>query len=340
MEIDLVYTWVNSADVALAAQRAEYAVQEIQEDQGYCNGALRYRDNGELEYSVQTALRYLPFIRRIYIAYAGSPPAWAVGEGKIFLVPQQSLLPAGVGPTFQSDVIEAFLHRIPGLSERYLYSNDDFFFSKEHAPRDFFDEIGNCRIAVCARFAGLGGVKGPFQAAEVNSARALKQRLKLRRTVSVGSNSVSKALGHPQQRIKALRAGIPLLNTNTHVTQPYRKSSWIGFHALFANEIASLCSKKFRSKHGYAINTMYQHYLRSIGAAIFAYEPNHVFLDRSDSSTARTKVRNSLLKEQREISRFCLNDGPAADDDGWGQYIRSLMNGLGFSRSSSHARTA
>lgn len=41
-------------------------------------------------------------------------------------------------PTFSSPAIEAHLHRIPGLSESFLYFNDDVFLGKEIWPEDFY----------------------------------------------------------------------------------------------------------------------------------------------------------------------------------------------------------
>ena len=41
-------------------------------------------------------------------------------------------------PTFSSPAIEAHLHRIPGLSDKFLYFNDDVMFGSEVWPDDFF----------------------------------------------------------------------------------------------------------------------------------------------------------------------------------------------------------
>lgn len=49
------------------------------------------------------------------------------------LFPNQSHL-----PTFSSPAIEAHLHRIPGLSRRFLYLNDDTFFGNYIRPEDFY----------------------------------------------------------------------------------------------------------------------------------------------------------------------------------------------------------
>ncbi len=41
-------------------------------------------------------------------------------------------------PTFSSPSIEAHLHRIPGLSDKFLYLNDDVMFGKDVWPDDFY----------------------------------------------------------------------------------------------------------------------------------------------------------------------------------------------------------
>lgn len=41
-------------------------------------------------------------------------------------------------PTFSSPAIESHLHRIPGLSDFFLYMNDDVMFGKEVWPDDFY----------------------------------------------------------------------------------------------------------------------------------------------------------------------------------------------------------
>ena len=41
-------------------------------------------------------------------------------------------------PTFNSRAIESHLHRIPGLSENFLYFNDDWVFTNHICPSDFW----------------------------------------------------------------------------------------------------------------------------------------------------------------------------------------------------------
>jgi hypothetical protein len=47
-------------------------------------------------------------------------------------------LPADVKPTFSSNVVEQYLHLIPGLTSQYIYMNDDYMIDRETHPSDFF----------------------------------------------------------------------------------------------------------------------------------------------------------------------------------------------------------
>src|SRR5699024_11887277 len=49
-------------------------------------------------------------------------------------------------PVFNSHAIESQLHHIPGLSERYVYLNDDIFFLRPTDPSLFFTGNGHSKF--------------------------------------------------------------------------------------------------------------------------------------------------------------------------------------------------
>ena len=57
-------------------------------------------------------------------------------------------------PTFSSPAIEANIHRIPGLSNRFVYFNDDVFLGAPTMPDDFFTSIGQ-KVCVCVSFIAV-----------------------------------------------------------------------------------------------------------------------------------------------------------------------------------------
>ena len=133
-DVDAVYTWVDGSDPAFHAVRRKYACSAA-DDQ-----ANRYRNNQELRFSLRSLQRYAPWVRRVHILTNGQGPAWlGCSHPRIHLVTHAEVFPEPQClPTFNSHAIEMCLHRIPGLSRRFLYFNDDFFLGRDVRPPDFF----------------------------------------------------------------------------------------------------------------------------------------------------------------------------------------------------------
>lgn len=81
----------------------------------------------------------MKFIHNVYLVVAtGSQvPEW-VHSTDIKVVFHRDIIPEKYLPTFNSTTIEMFLCKIKGLSEHFIYFNDDMFPVKEHIIRDFF----------------------------------------------------------------------------------------------------------------------------------------------------------------------------------------------------------
>ena len=101
----------------------------------------RYRDWGLLRFFFRGIETHMPFVRKVFLVVArdSQVPAW-VDRGKVDVVLHEQIIPAEYLPTFNSCTIEMFLHRIPGLDERYLYFNDDMFPMQDCTEEDFFPE--------------------------------------------------------------------------------------------------------------------------------------------------------------------------------------------------------
>src|SRR5690606_1164687 len=107
------------------------------------NSAGRYANNDELRYSLRSAEKHVPWIRRIFIVTDNQTPEWLnTDHPKIKVVDHRDIMPPEILPTFNSSVIEYFLHRIPDLSEHVLFSNDDMCFNANLSPDFFFAEDG------------------------------------------------------------------------------------------------------------------------------------------------------------------------------------------------------
>ena len=137
-DIDLVYMWVDGSDPA-------WLEKKIAATGGFRPGSetdapARYIDNEELRYSLRSAAKFAPWIRKIFIVTDNQTPAWLdVSNPRVEVVDHSRILPAAARPCFNASVIEHYLYRIPGLAEHFLFANDDMFFGAPVAPDFFFD---------------------------------------------------------------------------------------------------------------------------------------------------------------------------------------------------------
>ncbi len=147
--IDAVYTWVNGADPEWQARKRERL-----ESMGVAAGALhssstsasRFENRDELRYSMRSLERYAPFVRNVYLVTDQQVPEW-LAEENVRVVDHRDIFPWPEHlPTFNSRAIECHLHRIEGLSERFIYLNDDVFLCGPTTRADYFDEQGRAIV--------------------------------------------------------------------------------------------------------------------------------------------------------------------------------------------------
>lgn len=143
-QIDIVYLWVNGSDpVWLRKRHTAYAAwtrRNSGELAAFGNVAGRYRDNSELLFNLRALELFFPDHGHVYIVTDGQTPAWLRPSSGLSLVDHRQLLPSTSPQVFDSGHIESYLHHIPGLSERFIYLNDDVFFGKKVDPAWWFED--------------------------------------------------------------------------------------------------------------------------------------------------------------------------------------------------------
>ena len=137
--IDVVYTWVDDTFPAYRGLLDRYAT-----DRSHDLNPNRTRDNLEvLRYSLRSLERYAPWVRTVYLVTCRPQvPAWLeVGAAGLRVVHHDAFFqhPEDL-PTFSSFAIGTNLHRLPDLSDRYLWLDDDVLFGR---PVDLSDFVGS-----------------------------------------------------------------------------------------------------------------------------------------------------------------------------------------------------
>lgn len=134
--IDFVLLWVDGNDPKWQAQRAEYSRQE----EGFTDSSTaRYRDWENLQYWFRGVEKFTPWVNRIHFVTWGHLPEWLNTEHpKLHIVNHRDFIPQEYLPVFNCNPIEINLHRIDGISENFVYFNDDMFVTNYMKESDFF----------------------------------------------------------------------------------------------------------------------------------------------------------------------------------------------------------
>ncbi len=129
--IDVVITYVDGLDPLWQKDYEKALNVPVMEK--------RFRDWGTLKYLLRGIETHMPFIENVHLVVArdSQVPSW-VNRDVLKVVLHQDIIPSEHLPTFNSTTIEMFLHKIPGLAERYLYFNDDIFPVSDCSESDFY----------------------------------------------------------------------------------------------------------------------------------------------------------------------------------------------------------
>ena len=145
--IDFVVVWVDMNDPKWKEDFMK--CKGIEETNSYNTGMERFRDYGFLKYWFRGVEKFTPWVNKIHFVTCGQRPEWLdISNPKLHLVDHKDIIPKEFLPTFNSGVIERYIHKIPGLSERFVYFNDDFYIIRATSPERFFQKGLPCDIAV------------------------------------------------------------------------------------------------------------------------------------------------------------------------------------------------
>ncbi|MDF0600035.1 stealth conserved region 3 domain-containing protein [Psychromarinibacter sp. C21-152] len=121
-QMDIVYTWVDDSFPGYLEELNRYA------DDPRDLNPNRTRDNLDLiRYSMRSVARNCPWLRRIHLVTCRPqvPPWLDVDHPKINLVHHDRIIAPANLPTYNSFCIVSHLHRIPDVTERFAYLEDD-----------------------------------------------------------------------------------------------------------------------------------------------------------------------------------------------------------------------
>ena len=148
--MDAVITYVNSEDKFWREEYKKHVKGVIEE--------VRYRDLGTLRYLIDGIHEFMPFIEHTYLVVSSPSQIVDIDTSDVDVIYHKDIIPEKYLPCFNSCTIEMFLHKIPGLSEEFIYFNDDTFVLKPMKKTDFFIDgkpVLNPHLSKCSQFDKL-----------------------------------------------------------------------------------------------------------------------------------------------------------------------------------------
>ncbi|MET9778218.1 stealth conserved region 3 domain-containing protein [Streptomyces sp. NPDC006367] len=277
--IDVVYTWVDGSDPDWVRSRAEFSDRPYHEEAA---NAARYLSRDELRYSLRSLNLYAPWVRNIYLVTADQTPEWLnTDHPRLKVVSHKEIFsdPAFL-PTFNSHAIESQLHHIDGLSEHFLYFNDDVMLGREVLPQHFFLPNGLGQFYLSPALIPFGDPSD--------------------------DDPPVAAAGKNNRRLIAERFGGTIFQKMKHVPHALHRSVLNAIETEFADEHRRTAASRFRSVGDISVTSSLHHYYafhtgRSFPGEGLVYR----YLDVGRPGAERMLGR---LLAEREAHVFCLND--------------------------------
>jgi hypothetical protein len=281
--IDAVYTWVDGSDPAWRARkaRAQGANGWLTDANEQSANDSRFSSRDELRYSLRSLYCFAPWIRRVFIVTDDQVPPWLdVDHERITLVSHREVFGGtGVLPTFNSQAIESRLHRLDGLSEHFLYLNDDVFFGRPVTPDLFFTPGGLSKFfpsSALVDSAPRSSADTPVTSAGKNNRALIKQAF-----------------------------GRVLTRKMMHTPHPSRRSVIAEIEERFAEHVAATASHQFRHPDDISLLSSLQQYYAYLTGRAVSSSIHYMYADLANPGTP---FRLAKLLRGRGLDVFCLND--------------------------------
>ncbi|MFC3505431.1 stealth family protein [Micromonospora krabiensis] len=283
--IDIVYTWVDGADPAWLRRRAEVTGVPYHAEAA---SAARFLSRDELRYSLRSVHLFAPWVRTVHLVTDDQVPDWldrsapglrVVSHREIFADPT-------VLPTYNSHAIESQLHHIDGLSEHFLYFNDDVFLGTDVLPRDFFLANGISRFFPSPALVPPGA--------------------------PTAEDIPSSAAGKNNRTLIAERFGTVLGQKMKHMPHALRRSVLWEIEQTFPEQHRRTAASRFRSMTDISIaSSLHHYYAFHTGRAV----PGDLEYTIAELSHPDTPARLAHLLARRDRHVFCLNDAFSTEED-------------------------
>lgn len=297
LNIDFVVTWVNGADKIWMNKKKKY---DIQNKSKGMNSKMAYRDWGLFKYWFRGVEKFAPWVHKIYLVVDNQVPSWLdIKNPKIKIVNHRDYLPESALPLFNSNAIQSSLHKIPGLSEHFVYFNDDMYIVNRTVPEDFFKHGLPCDEAVISPIIAEKNGTDHFQVNNmeiINKYFSKKDIIKNSKLFSCkyGINNLRTLFGIPTRFMSGF--------LETHLPESFLKSTFEELWNLEFNTLMRTTNSRFR-----ALSDTNDWLFRDwqLASGKFIPRNNRKF---GKFTSVNTNEYKTLVKGNYKV--LCINDSP------------------------------
>lgn len=303
-QIDIVLTWVDGNNPLWQDRYLKYSNECADGDKRQ----IRFRDWGLLKYWFRSIETFAPWVRKIHFVTSGEFPEWLDRDHpKLNWVKHEDFIPHEFLPTFNINAIETNLHRIDGLSECFIYFNDDVFLTQQTRPTDFFRDGLPCDFAILDPILPV-----EYPEIAVNDIMAINRHFSKKESIrknipkwinlKYGKYLIKTLLLLPWEKFPGF--------LDAHLAHPYRKSTFTEVWKAEPNTLNQTGMACFRSH-----NNVNQWLFRFWHLAKGDFYPTDILSQGQSFEISNSSIENicQIISSQKYM-QICINDGEQISD--------------------------
>lgn len=323
--IDAVVAWVDGDDQQMLEKR-NYYLSKLGSKNFLGTRPTFFASVNEIKYCVLSIFRFAPFIRNLFIVTDGQNPniydevkrhfperlesIRIVDHKEIFRGFEEYL------PVFNSKAVETMIWRIEGLSEHFVYFNDDFFLIRDIEPEYWFK---NGQPVLRGRWV-LPPLKKIFKAKikYFTNRYLLNKKDYNKFHFFVGQWNSAKLLG---MRFRYF--------LNGHTPYVFRKSTFEKFFTANDHMLIKNISSRFRTNSQFNVTTLANH-LEILNGNKQIEPPRIGYLNPAHHSESRFNRRFNRCQMSDSIKSICVQSLDMATEEKQKRVFNWLESVLGF----------
>ncbi|NDW18416.1 glycosyl transferase [Dysgonomonas sp. 216] len=297
-DIDFVLPWVDGQNAQWLENYQKYA--------GINDGdsrEIRFRNWDLLRYWFRSVETFAPWVHKVHFITSGELPEWLnTDHPQLNWVKHEDYIPEAYLPTFSANTIELNIHRIKGLSDRFVYFNDDLFLISPVEKERFFSKGLPCDLAVMTAKPVSGGIIHMV----INDLDILDRQFRKKECVKknlskwfspvYGKGLLNNILLSPWKEFPGF--------IDPHLANSFLKPTFAEVWETETEALHQTCMRKFRSNND--VNQWLMRYWQLAKGCFAPYntQKNALNIDITDNNISRIYEAVSEQKHQM----ICLND--------------------------------